>query len=230
MEGMTELLLASAAFVGTHMAMSHPLRAPMVSRLGENGFRGVYSLVSFITLAWMAYAYHLAAKGAPLWPGGDGPWIVATALMWAASVLLVGSLARNPALPDPNAARNLDRPATGVFAITRHPMMWGFALWGGAHIIAMPTPAQIVLAGAIVLLALVGARGQDKKKEALMGAGWQAWEARTSYWPFALQLSGRTGWRAAMPDARTLLIGTVLWLGLTYAHGSIGAGIWRWLG
>ena len=33
------------AFVGTHFLMSHPLRSPMVSALGERGFAGVYSLV-----------------------------------------------------------------------------------------------------------------------------------------------------------------------------------------
>lgn len=229
MEGLTDLILACAAFVGTHFAMSHPLRAAMVGKLGKKGFSGVYSLVSFATLAWVAYAYHMAAKGAPVWTPGDGPWIVSTVLMWLASVLLVGSLARNPALPDPNAARNLDRPVEGVFAITRHPMMWGFALWGAAHIIAMPTPAQIVLAGSIMLLALAGARGQDAKKERLMGAGWKGWEARTSYWPFALPLSGRAGWGKTLPSAKVLLLGTALWLGVTYAHGAIGAGIWRWL-
>lgn len=230
MEGLTDLILACAAFVGSHFAMSHPLRAGMVRRLGEKGFQGIYSLVSFATLAWVAYAYHSAAKGAPLWPPAEGPWIAATVLMWVASVLLVGSFAKNPALPDPNAARNLYRPIQGVFAITRHPMMWGFALWGVAHIIAMPTPAQIVLAGAIILLALVGAKGQDAKKELLMGEGWKAWEARTSFWPLALQLTGRLNWGAAIPSLRVLLIGTLVWIGVSFAHGAIGAGIWRWLG
>lgn len=38
------LLIAATAFVGTHFLMSHPLRAPLVSRLGEKGFLGLYSL------------------------------------------------------------------------------------------------------------------------------------------------------------------------------------------
>ncbi len=44
------LALATFAFVGTHLLMSHPLRAGLVARLGERGFAGVYSLVAFATL------------------------------------------------------------------------------------------------------------------------------------------------------------------------------------
>ncbi len=31
---MGEVLIAAAAFVGTHFLLSHPLRAPLVARLG----------------------------------------------------------------------------------------------------------------------------------------------------------------------------------------------------
>ena len=35
------LLAASIAFVGTHFALSHPLRTPLVRVLGEKAFAGV---------------------------------------------------------------------------------------------------------------------------------------------------------------------------------------------
>ena len=38
MSGIGMLALASLAFVGTHFLMSHPLRQPMASALGEKGF------------------------------------------------------------------------------------------------------------------------------------------------------------------------------------------------
>ena len=41
---LVNLIAASIAFVGTHFAMSPPLRAGMVRALGEKGFAGVYSL------------------------------------------------------------------------------------------------------------------------------------------------------------------------------------------
>ena len=40
MTGLTMLVLASVAFVGTHFLMSHPLRSGMVAALGEKGFAG----------------------------------------------------------------------------------------------------------------------------------------------------------------------------------------------
>jgi uncharacterized membrane protein len=54
-----------------------------------------------------------------------------------------------------------------VFAVTRHPMMWAFALWGVCHIAVYPVAANIIVAAAIIILALAGAALQDGKKEAL---------------------------------------------------------------
>ena len=72
MTPLTSLVLASLAFVGTHFAMSHPLRAGIVARFGAGGFMGVYVLVSFATLLWMVFAFRAAHAGAPmLWDAGD---------------------------------------------------------------------------------------------------------------------------------------------------------------
>ncbi|MEG3598124.1 MAG: NnrU family protein, partial [Pseudomonadota bacterium] len=45
-QALVSLLAAAVAFVGLHFALSHPLRPWLVSRLGEGGFRLVYSLVA----------------------------------------------------------------------------------------------------------------------------------------------------------------------------------------
>ena len=64
--------------------------------------------------------------------------------------------------------------------------------------------------------------------------GWPAWMAQTSFVPFAGQLSGRIGWRAAWPSVHAWAGGIVLWLIATWAHaplgGAMAAGIWRWIG
>ncbi len=219
---MTELIVACVAFVGSHFLLSHPLRSPVVSRLGERGFLGAYSLVAFATLGWMVSAYLRLPEQAPLWPVGDALWAVGTAIMWLGSVLFVGSLFGNPAMPE---AKTTAVPTPrGVFAITRHPMMWGFALWALTHILVYPEPAQIVLAAAITFLALVGAHMQDRKKAALQPDFWPEWERRTSYIPFARGL--------ANPGAVALVGGTALWLVASWAHLSIAgwdAGVWRWI-
>ena len=148
---LVSLLAASVAFVGSHFALSHPLRAPLVGALGENGFRILYSLVALATFIWAATAFRsVGAGGTPLWDGmSDAIWIVVTIIMLVASVLLAGSFVRNPALPDARASRNAALPVHGVFHVTRHPMMWSFALWAAAHVLVSPTPRQWIMAGAI---------------------------------------------------------------------------------
>lgn len=228
---MEEVLIAAAAFVGTHFLLSHPLRAPLVARVGERGFAGIYSLVAFATLGWLVAAYRAAPAATPSWPVGDGLWAVATIVMLVASVLFMGSLVRNPALPDPGGMPKPVPEARGVYAITRHPMMWAFALWGGAHILVYPDSSNVVLASAIIILALAGAHMQDRKKVRLQPDFWPEWQRRTSYLPFAAIARGRA--RIGKLGAHALAGGIVLWLAATWAHIPLvgwAAGIWRWIG
>lgn len=223
-------LIAAIAFVGTHFLLSHPLRAPLVARIGERGFLLLYSLVAFATIGWLVVAFRAAPMEALWWPVGDGIWAVATAVMLVASILLMGSLLGNPALPTGGAAAAVPDAARGVFAVTRHPMMWSFALWSAAHLMVMPYAANAVLVAAIALLALVGAAMQDRKKERLQPDSWRAWEARTSYWPFAAIAQGRAAFGGFRPH--DLAGGALIWLAATWAHLPIAgwpAGVWRWL-
>lgn len=226
-EALANLIAAAVAFVGTHFALSHALRGTVVRTVGDKGFQAVYSLVALGTFAWMAMAFRAVPPDtAPLWDGtGHAIWGLATALMLLSSVLLTGSFFGNPALPDPRAAALAERAPHGVFHVTRHPMMWAFALWSVAHVLVSPTPRVIVLALAMAVLALVGSHMQDRKKEAAMGAAWQGWEARTSFWPRlgGLAKAGTVPW----------IGGIALWLLGSWAHvwlAYVPAGLWRWIG
>ncbi len=229
---MNTLWLALAAFVGTHFLMSHPLRTPMASALGEKGFQVVYSLVSIATFVWVIFAFRAVPPAPPQFMAGDLIWWIASVSMLIGSILFAGSLMGNPALPAPGADKLAAAPARGVFAITRHPMMWGFAFWAITHALASPTPRVYALTAAMAFLALAGSWGQDRKKAVLMGDAWQGWVSRTSFVPFGGQLSGRISWAAAWPGRTTMLIGTLLWLVASWAHPLLGqpvAGLWRWL-
>lgn len=218
------LIAANVAFVGTHFAMSHPLRAPLVKLLGAGGFQIAYSLVSFATLGWVYFAF-IAAPPADLPGSGDIGWIIATVLAWPAMVLLAGSFVGNPALPTPMAEAQARAEPKGVFRVTRHPMMWSFGLWAASHMVLLWSTRTMVTALAMGILALVGAKLQDRKKEVLMGDAWAQWEGKTSYWP---QL-GKLLSVGAVP----LALGTVLWLALSWVHlwqAGIPAGVWKWLG
>lgn len=230
MDGTGDVAIAAAAFVGTHFVLSHPLRAPIVRVATERGFLLVYSLIAFATLGWMASAYRRAPATAMLWPVGNGIWAVVSAVMLVASVLLVGSLVGNPAMVDPDGRAKVPDTARGVFAITRHPMMWAFALWGLCHVAVYPVAANIVVAVAIIVLALVGAALQDAKKAGLQPDNWPAWEAKTSYVPFAAIASGRASFGGFR--AHDLAGGLVVWLAATWTHlplAGVAAGIWRWV-
>lgn len=222
---LANLIAASTAFVGSHFALSHPLRAPLVRIAGEKAFPALYSLVAFAAFGWLIMAFRAVPPAAPLWDGlAKGPWIIATLLMLLASVLLVGSFQGNPAMPAPGAAALATKGPHGVFHTTRHPMMWSFALWSAAHVLVSPTPRVIVLSLAMAMLALVGSHMQDRKKAVMMGSVWHGWQARTSYLPRlgALGKAGTVPW----------LGGIALWLVATWAHGwliEMPAGVWRWL-
>ena len=211
---MTLLAIALAAFVGTHFLLSHPLRDPLAKRLGEAGFRGLYTLIAFATLGWAIWAYRGLGRQDALWSVSEPMWIAAAVLMWIASVLLFGSFFGNPALP---GAPRADRPR-GVLAITRHSMMWSFAIWAVVHGAVIATPKALLLDGSVLFLALAGAAGQDVKKRRIYGDKWDAWLAQTSFLPFGKGL--------ASPGLKALIGGTILYLIATWLH-PMSVGVWR---
>ena len=141
-----------------------------------------------------------------------------------AAVLFAGSFIRNPSLPGVPSALAAQTPS-GVFKATRHPMMWGFALWGVGHILVAPRIDNFIFAGSLIFLALVGSKAQEIKKRSLMGGQWAQWLSRTHFVvrPAALLRAGIGPWVA----------GILIWTIATWAHpywGVGGAGLFRWFG
>lgn len=225
-EAYAELIGAAGAFVGTHFALSHPWREPVIGFAGRNGFRAIYSLVALATFAWMALAFRKIPAGPlPLWDGTKPvAWILASAIMLIASILLVGSFFGNPAMPGPNARKAAKARPAGVFRVTRHPMMWSFALWSIAHVLVAPEWRVMILSSAIAFLALAGSLLQDGKKKDQLGEAWTRWEARTTFLPRLGKLIH------AGPVA--LVGGMIFWVAASWAHLPtihVPAGIWRWV-
>ncbi len=223
-QALVSLLAASVAFVGTHFALSHPLRAPLVSALREGGFMLVYNAVAIACMVWM----YLAFKDAPpadLGGSGEVGWAAATLLTLPALALFLGAMTpRNPAMPTPGAEAAARAGPAGAFLVTRHPMMWGFALWAMSHIVLWWSTRTLIVAGAILVLALVGAKLQDAKKRRQMGDAWLAWEAETSFVPRLSKL-GALGWKGWL--AALLAWGVLMWVHLPL--GGIPAGVFRWV-
>lgn len=208
------LIAASVGFVVTHLLLSHLLRGTLLRLFGTIGYQIFYSLVSFATLGLAIYAYRELPFGAPLWDVPGWMPVVSAFLMFCASVLFVGSVIKNPAMPAPQAGEFAERVPDGVFKITRHPMMWAFAIWSVSHIIVKPSEANMWLMGSIFVLAILGSLGQDRRKATEMGLRWQHWQNQTSFLPFGNGL--------ATPGSGIIIAGIALWLIASWAHHGLG--------
>ena len=91
------LALAAAAFVGGHFILSSlPVRQGLTGMIGENGFRGLYSVVAIASFVWMLYAYG-AAPYVELWALNDGLRLVPIAILpFACLFAVVGITTRTP--------------------------------------------------------------------------------------------------------------------------------------
>lgn len=218
---MTELIVAVAAFLGSHYILSHPLRALLVRSLGEKAFPAVYSLVALATFTWAVIAFGHAPRDPLLWDGmAILPWSLASLFTLIALALFIASLAGNPALPGAKVHGLSAQLPRGVFKITCHPTMMGFAIWAVSHILVAPSPRVLVLMGGLIVLALFGSHLQDKKKRALYGTEWRSWMKRTSFWPNLSHVRELGVWVA---------VAFLPWLAITWLHmplARIPAGLW----
>jgi len=188
---MNVLLAATAAFLLTHFVTSTPLRAKLVSAMGEWPYRGLYSLVAFATLGWMIWAYGQAPREL-LWTGQR--WLPVIVMPFA-FVLIACGYWRNPTMVGAEKLLKSEDPARGMIRVTRHPLMWGIMLWAGAHMIARGDMKSLIFFGAFLFLALVGTFAMDARKKS--NPDWPRFTAVTSHVPFVAIIQGRNhmAWR-----------------------------------
>lgn len=207
---MLQLVLAAAAFIALHVLVSGTrLRDALVRRLGEGPYMGLFSLLSVAGLAWLIWAF-ASARGTPAdteWWSAE-PWRkpVADVLVLLAVLLVVpGLLTRNPTSVKSEAAVDREDVVRGMIRITRHPFLWGVAIWAAAHLLTNGDAASVVLFGTMLLLGLVGPPSIDAKRTRTLGARWEPFRTQTSSVPFAAIVDGRQrlslgeigGWRIA---------------------------------
>lgn len=187
--------LTGAAFVVSHLGLaSKAPRDYLVARLGEKGFQGLYSLVALLVLVAMIVAYS-QAPSIFLWVPGHGLRHLPLLVMPVALVLIAGGLlAPNPSAIGNSAALDHAEPARGVLRVTRHPVMWGVALWAVAHILANGDLASLLFFGGLLLTAILGSLHLDRRMAVEQGERWRRLVLVTSYVPFVALLRGRQRW------------------------------------
>jgi uncharacterized membrane protein len=195
---MVSLVLAASFFVGIHVFISGtPVRGAIVGRIGEQAFRGLFSLLSLVGLVWMCFAYARAPL-IPLWGAVAGLHIVALGVtLLAVLFVTIGLATPSPTVVGGEQQLDAPEPAQGILRITRHPFLWGVALWALMHFLLNGDAASAVLFGALLVLALVGPRSIDAKRRRAFGERWERFVGVTSNVPFAAIAQGRNTLRVA---------------------------------
>jgi uncharacterized membrane protein len=178
-------------FVLGHLAMSSaPLRGPIVARVGEGGFQGLYSILAFVGLGLVVWGYALAPYVLLFEPPKWTRWIPNLVMPIAYTLLVMGYTT-----PSPTVAGMSNRAGAGpvgIQRITRHPALWGFALWGLAHVPANGDLKSSLVFLGIAFLSFAGMVHIDLRRAARADdEAWARFEQQTSVVPFAAIASGR---------------------------------------
>ena len=120
--GLTIMVAGLVLFIGMHLVTTRRAqRAALIARIGEGGYKGLYSLVSVvgvILIAW-GFARYRAAGYIPVWDPPTWTRHITVALVWPSIIFFY-------------AAYSPGRIKT----VLKHPMLVGTKLWAVAHLIS----------------------------------------------------------------------------------------------
>lgn len=135
---MTILIIGLVLFLGIHfLPCIVALRTALFNKLGEKGYKIVFSLVAFVGLVLIVVG-KIQAEFVSLWIPPSWGRTIAIPLVFVAFVLL----------PAAHMKTNIKR-------FTRHPMLWGVACWAVAHLLANGDKASVILFASFGVYALV---------------------------------------------------------------------------
>jgi uncharacterized membrane protein len=210
------LLLAAVVWVGVHVGIAGTaLRGAVAGRIGDGAFRAVFSIASVLAIVFLVMAWQGAAT-TPLWFAPAWlRWVLALAML-PAFVFLLASFRRNPTAAGGEAL--IGAVATGIQRITRHPMLWSFAIWAAVHVLGNGDSAALVFFGAFLVTALVGMPSIDAKLARRAPDAWPRLAATTSILPFGAIAAGRN--RLALGEIGWVppVAGLLAWAAMLHFH------------
>jgi len=221
---MPDLIAACAYFLLIHFGVSGTrLRDGLTGKLGEKAYRGLFSLASIVGIVWVIYAYRHAPL-IPTWGLLLGLRTTAYVLVFIAFLFVViGVMTPTPTAVgmesrlDPGMAR-------GMVRITRHPFLWGVALWAAVHLVVNGELASLILFGTFLVLALGGTAAIDAKRRRKSPEQWQKFAQATSSVPFAAIARGSNRLAPALGEIGLwrIIVAAALFAAAFYLHGRIG--------
>ena len=158
---MTVLLLGLIIFLGAHSTriFADDWRSAQRKRLGENAWKGIYSIVSVVGFGLIIWGYGLARQQpVVLWVSPSALRHVASLLTLIAFVLLVAAYV----------------PRNAIKSRLHHPMVLSVKVWAFAHLLANGTLAAVLLFGAFLAWAVacyIAAKRRDRAEGTQYPAG-----------------------------------------------------------
>ncbi|OYW61567.1 MAG: NnrU family protein [Rhizobiales bacterium 12-68-15] len=137
---MVMMLLGLVVFLGVHVVSTRPaLRAGLIAKLGEGGYKGFYSLLAVSGVLLTAYGFALWRASGPalLWDPPLGMRHLTLLLMVFSSIFIVAAYV-------PSHIRTR----------LKHPMLAGVKVWALAHLIANGDAASTTLFLAVLAWAV----------------------------------------------------------------------------
>ncbi len=223
---MLNLIAASAYFLLIHFGVSGTrVRDGLVARLGAGPYRGAFALASVLGLVWMIYAYRQAPT-LELWGLVLGFRPAGYVLVLIAFFFVVIGITT----PSPTRVGMESRvgqgteAARGMVRITRHPFLWGIALWALVHLIINGDLASLILFGSLLVLAVGGTFSIDAKRRRNFGEQWSRFAEVTSNIPFAAIAAGgnRLGPALAEIGVWRLVAAILVYAAAFYLHARLG--------
>ena len=158
---MLVLIVGLVIFLGSHSVRiaDEGFRRRTIARLGEGGWKGLYSAVSLVGLILIVWGYGLSRLDpVVLWNPPVWTKHVAVLLMLPAFVLFAAFLV----------------PAGRIKARLGHPMILAVKVWELAHLLANGTLADLVLFGSLLVWAIAdfaASRRRDRAAGTVRVAG-----------------------------------------------------------
>ncbi len=214
------IALWALLFLAGHFILSSdPVRGAIAGTIGEQPFRGIYSLVALGTFIALVYVFaHHKHAGPMLWylrAVAPVRWLTGL-LMLVALIMWVASLIT----PNPVALGAPDNlTPRGILKVTRHPGFVAFAIFGFAHLLMNGWAGDIVFFGTFPTLGILGGLHQDDRKLRSMGERYRRFVEQTSFTPCAALLSGRQHLSPAKDVTwLAIIVGAALTVALAAIH------------
>ena len=187
---MTYLILGLIVFLGLHSVriVADDWRTAQVKRLGENTWKGLYSLLSIAGFGLIVWGFGLARQQpVALWVAPVAMRHIAALLTLVSFVLLAATYV----------------PGNAIKARLHHPMLLGVKVWAFAHLLCNGTLAEILLFGAFLAWAVpcyIAAKKRDR-------AAGRQYPAGTAGGTAAAVVAGLAAWAGFTFWGHAMLIG-----------------------